>query len=182
MPSGPMRQVALKTSPGHCGSDSIIEPRLDVDAVLARLRVEAFGVLVRDRNGQLLDQLLDGRKHGRRVRELREHDETNRQERRAARNGGVDHREHAIRVRAHLRSIQRIREVGLTGGGGIADGSHRIVCFYHWLLAAGSRLPASARCSGARRLAILARAAGACPIHDSPTHQFTNALLTTRVL
>ena len=52
----------------------------------ARLRMEAFRVLVRNGNSQLLDQLLDRRKHGRCVRELREHDETNRQERCAARN------------------------------------------------------------------------------------------------
>ena len=52
------------------------------------LRVEPIGVLVRDRHGELVEQLLDGREHRRRVRELRKHDQPHRQERRAAGDGG----------------------------------------------------------------------------------------------
>ena len=45
----------------------------------------------------------DGREDRRRVRELRKHDEPHRQERRAAGDRRVDHRQHAVGVRAHLR-------------------------------------------------------------------------------
>ena len=63
------------------------------------LRVEPVGVLVGNRHGELVGAARDGRKDRRRVRELRKHDEPDRQERRRAGDRRVDHREHAIGVR-----------------------------------------------------------------------------------
>ena len=51
---------------------------------------------------------LHGREDRRGVRELRKHDEPHRQERRAAGDGRVDHRQHAVGVGAHLRAVERI--------------------------------------------------------------------------
>ena len=69
---------------------------------------EPLGVLVRNRHGELVEQLGDGREDRRRMRELRKHNEPHRQERRAARDRRIDHRQHAVGVRAHLRAIERI--------------------------------------------------------------------------
>ena len=96
-------------------------PALDVDAVLARLAFEAIGVLVRNRDGQLVEQLPHARIHGRRMRELREHDEPHREEGRAPGDRRVDHREHAVGVLAHVGAVGRIDQIGLAGGGGVSD-------------------------------------------------------------
>ena len=56
------------------------------------------------------------------MRELGKDDETDRQERRAAGHRRIDHLQHAVGVPPHLRAIDRVREVGLTGGGGVPDG------------------------------------------------------------
>ena len=82
--------------------------------VLARFGLEPLGMLVGDLNGELIDQLRGCLEHGRRVRELREHNETHGQKRRRARNRGIDHREHSIGVRTHRTSIEWIREIRLT--------------------------------------------------------------------
>ena len=78
-------------------------------------------MLVRNRHRELVEQLGDGWKDRRRVGELREHHEPDRQERRAPRDCRVDHREHAVGVRAHLTPVERVGEIGLAGGGGVAD-------------------------------------------------------------
>ena len=58
------------------------------------------------------------------VRELGKDDQADGQERRTARNRGVDHRQHPIRVRPHRSAIERVDEVGLTGGGGVTQMRH----------------------------------------------------------
>jgi hypothetical protein len=47
------------------------------------------------------------------MRKLRKHYESHRQKRRRARDSRIDHREHAIRVRAHPAPIDRIRKIRL---------------------------------------------------------------------
>ena len=86
-------------------------------ALRARRSVCSFGI----GTASLSISSPHGRKHGRRMRELREHDEPHRQERRAAGDGRVDHRQHAVGVRAHVRAVERIRQIGLAGGGGVSD-------------------------------------------------------------
>src|SRR5262245_50087888 len=68
------------------------------------------------------------------MRELGEDNQPDRQERRASGDRRVDHREHPIRVRRHLTSIERIRKIGLARGGGVTDGHG----YRGWLLAASS--------------------------------------------
>ena len=113
------RRVEDDAGPARIGLEH--RAALDVDVVLARLGREPIGVLVRDRHGELLEQLGDGREDRRGVRELGEHDEPHRQERRAAGHRRIDHRQHAIGVGAHLRAVDRVGEVGLTRRGGVAD-------------------------------------------------------------
>ena len=93
---------------------------LNVDVVLARFGGKAIGVLVRDRHRELVEQLRDRREHRRGVRELWEHDEPHRQERRAAGDRVIDHRDDAIGVGAHAIAMQRIRQIGLTRRNGVA--------------------------------------------------------------
>ena len=57
-PAGPMRQVVLKTAPGHSASNFEHRAGLDVDAVLARLHLQRLRVLVRDFDGEFFRQLL----------------------------------------------------------------------------------------------------------------------------
>src|SRR6185436_18521671 len=98
--------------------------RLDVEAVLLGPGRDAIGVLVGDGHGQLLDQLGHGDEDGRGVRELGEDDEPDGKERGRPRYRGVDHRQHAVGVRAHLSAVDRVGQVGLAAGGGIADVVH----------------------------------------------------------
>ena len=58
------------------------------------------------------------------MRELWEDHESHREEGGAAGHGGIDHAQHTVRVPAHLRPVDRVCEVGLTGGGGVADMLH----------------------------------------------------------
>ena len=85
---------------------------------------EAIGVLVGNRHGQPVEQLGDRGVGGRGVRELRKHDQANRQERRASGHRRVDHLQHAVGVRAHLAAISGIRQIRLACGGSVADGLH----------------------------------------------------------
>jgi hypothetical protein len=78
-------------------------------------------VLVRDRNGELVEQVAHGGVHRRCVREFREHDQPHREERRAPGDSRVDHREHAIRVLAHVRAIRGIAQIRLAGGRAVSD-------------------------------------------------------------
>ena len=73
-------------------------------AFACRRSVCSFGI----GTASFSQQFVDGRKHRRGVRELGKHDQTHRQKRRAAGDRGIDHREHAIGVRAHVRSFERI--------------------------------------------------------------------------
>jgi hypothetical protein len=62
------------------------------------------------------------------MRELGEDDELDRQERRVADDRVLDHGEHAVDVGGDAAAVERIREVGRAGGGGVADGRrHRSV-------------------------------------------------------
>jgi hypothetical protein len=60
--------------------------------------------------------------HRRGMREFRKDDETDRQKRRAAFDRGIDHLKHAVGVRAHLPPLDRIWQIGLTGGGRVTNG------------------------------------------------------------
>ena len=66
-------------------------------------------------------QLGDRREDRRRVRELGKDHEPHGQERRGAGERLVDHRQHAIGVRAHVGTGKRVLEVGLAGSSGITD-------------------------------------------------------------
>ena len=79
----------------------------------------------------------DGREDRRGVREFRKDDEPDRQKRRAADDGRIDHRQHAVGVRAHLPAIERIGIVDLAGGGGVANDGHA------WSTIAGLNLSAA---------------------------------------
>src|SRR5436189_3195421 len=58
------------------------------------------------------------------MRELGKHDEADRQEWSAAGERRVDHRQHPVGVGAHRRPVERVGEIGLAGGGGVADEIH----------------------------------------------------------
>jgi hypothetical protein len=94
---------------------------LNVDRVLAGLRGQAIRVLVRNRYGQLREQLFDGGEHRRCVRELGKDDEPNGKEGRAARDRRIDHRGHPIRIAPHLCTIDRIGQIGLARCRRVAD-------------------------------------------------------------
>src|SRR5206468_9203275 len=85
---------------------------------------------------------LPGRgEHGSRVREFRKDDESDRQKRRATRDGLIDERHHAIGIGVHGRTVERIGEIGLARCGGVSD-----VC--HGLLSGLAPSRAFARSSG----------------------------------
>ena len=84
-------------------------------------------MLVGNRDRQLCKQLLHGLKHRRGMREFWKDDQTDRQERRAAFDRGIDHLKHAVGVRAHLPPLDRIWQIGLTGGGRVTNGHAAIV-------------------------------------------------------
>jgi hypothetical protein len=113
------RRVEEDTRPARIGFDH--RPALDVDVVLARLVRQAIGVLVGNRHRELPGQFGHGGEDRRGVGELGEDDQAHRQERGAAADRGVDHRQHPVGVGAHLRPLDRIGEVGLAGGRGVAD-------------------------------------------------------------
>jgi hypothetical protein len=95
--------------------------------VLARLALETIGVLVWNRHGERVQQFRDSREHRRGVREFRKDDEPDRKERRAAGDGGIDHGEHAVRIRSHLIAMDGIGQVRLTGRRRVSDClAHRI--------------------------------------------------------
>ena len=91
-PSGPIRQVVLKTDARPPGIDLEERPGLDVDAPLPRLLDVAVGVLVGDRHGEAVAQLVDGLVDRGGVGELGEDDELDVEERLVADDGAVDHR------------------------------------------------------------------------------------------
>jgi hypothetical protein len=100
-------------------------PALDVDVVLARFAVQALGVLVRNLHREHFVEFFHARIDRRRVRELGKHDEPHRQERAAAADGSVDHRQHAIGVGAHIGACRRVRQVRLARRDGVSDVRHR---------------------------------------------------------
>ena len=89
--------------------------------MLARLRDQALGVLVGNRDRQLREQLLHRLKNRRGMREFWKDDESDRQKRRAAFDRGIDHLQHAVGIRSHLPPFDRIWQIGLTGRRGIPD-------------------------------------------------------------
>jgi hypothetical protein len=102
--------VALEEAPG-----------LDVDPVLPRLLDVALGVLVGDRQGELVEQLAGGGVDRRRVRELGEDHQLDRQEGGVALDRLGDHRQHAVGVGLDAAAVGGVAEVGLAGGGGVAE-------------------------------------------------------------
>jgi hypothetical protein len=90
---------------------------LNVDAVLARLGVKSIGVFVWNRHRELPQEFVDGWIDRGRVREFGKDDEAHRKKWRAAGHRRIDHLEHAIGAGAHLRSLERVRKIGLAGGG-----------------------------------------------------------------
>ena len=103
----------LKTWPGHFGSTLEHRPALNVDVVFLCFLLQTFGVLVRNLDRKLLDQFRSSLEDRRRVRKLRKYDQSHRQKRRRARDCRINHRKHAIRVRAHPAPIDRIRKIRL---------------------------------------------------------------------
>ena len=122
-PSGPIRQVVLKTTPGHLRIDLQERPGLDVDPPLPRLRDVAVGVLVGDRHGEPVDQLVDRLVDRRGVGELGEDDELDVEERLVADDRAVDHPEQAPDPRGDRVAVARARQIGLAGGGVVSSES-----------------------------------------------------------
>ena len=89
--------------------------------MLARLLDESIGMLVGNWHCQLFQQFLHGRKNRGGMRELGEHDEAHRKKRCAAGHRRINHLQHPVGVRPHLRPIGRVREIGLTGGRGVSQ-------------------------------------------------------------
>jgi hypothetical protein len=110
--------------PGPFRIDFEHRSALDVDVVFFRFLLQTLGVLVGYLDRELVDQFRCGFEDGRRVCELRKDNETHGQKRRCARDRGVDHREHAIGVRAHRASIEWICEICLARCDGISDMTH----------------------------------------------------------
>ena len=82
--------------------------------MLFRFLLEPLGMFVRNLDSKLINQLRGGFKGRRCVCELRKDNKPHGKKRRRARDRGVDHREHAIRVRTHRASIEWISEIRLT--------------------------------------------------------------------
>ena len=99
---------------------------LDVDVVLFGFLLEPLRMLVGYLNRELVDQFRGCFEHRRRVCEFRKHDEAHGQKWRRSRDGRVDHRKHAIRVRAHCASIEWIREICLATRNGVSNMVHLV--------------------------------------------------------
>ena len=84
-------------------------------------------MLVRDLHAEVPSQLLDRRVHGCRVGELGEHHEAHGQEGGRARDRAVDGRENTVGVLPHVGPREGILEIGLAGGGGVADGIRHLL-------------------------------------------------------
>jgi hypothetical protein len=98
------------------GIDFEHRARLNIYSVFARLLLQSLRVPVRDADRELFDQLIDGRKDRRGVRELGKDHEPDGKKGRAARDRRIYHVEHAVGVFSHLPALYRVRQVGLAGG------------------------------------------------------------------
>ncbi len=123
----PIRQVVLNYGVGPLRIRLQHRTRLDVDVQLSSLAPDAIGVPVRDRDGELVPKLTYGREHRGRMCELREDKQPNGQKRRAPIYGRLQHRQHTVRVVDHGTTVNRVRQICLTGSGRIADRRHYLV-------------------------------------------------------
>ncbi len=92
--------------------------------MLARLQLQAVGVVIGNRHREVIPQFADCGIHRRGMREFRKDDQAHGQEGGAASHRSINHREHAIGVDAHAVSRGGIREIGLAGGSGVANMAH----------------------------------------------------------
>src|SRR5882672_2849212 len=101
------RRIEDNTRPS--GIDFQHRTALYVDVMFARLLFEPLGVLVWDLHGEFFAQLPNGRKDRRGMREFREYDKPDWQERSATGHSRINHRQHPISIRAHRATLDGIR-------------------------------------------------------------------------
>ena len=115
MPSGPIKQVVLKTTPFHLASTSRKVPVWMKMSRSTSLHHITIGVLVRDRHTQAVDQLVDRRVNRRRVGELRENNQLDIEEWLIAHDGAIRHPEQSRHTLSQLAPVAQARQISLAG-------------------------------------------------------------------